>query len=127
MKDAPLDMTADGKVDRAKEMRDSGRQDEALAVLRQIIATHPRSAYARLAAGEMYWDLGELVEARSQFEEATKLVPHSEAASLSLFHVRLRLGDEEGAFREMRRFLASNQSFEYRRLIAEFKKIPTDP
>lgn len=124
MKDASLDSTADSDVDRAKEMRDAGREEEALALLYEIINAHPRSAYARLVAGEILWGRGELREALSQFEEATVLVPRSEAASLSLFHIRLRLDDEEGAFREMRRFLADNESFEYRRLIVEFKKIP---
>lgn len=47
------------------------------------------------------------------------LSPHSEMASLGLFHSLWRTDRTDAAFDEMRRFLKSNDSPHYRRLLRD--------
>jgi predicted Zn-dependent protease len=70
--------------------------------------------------GSIQLELGRKTEAASSFRQATLLSPKSELASLGLFHALWESGDTDGAFEEMKRFIAAaGPSDEYRKVLQE--------
>jgi lipoprotein NlpI len=88
----------------------------------------PRAAKLWGYLGFLYGEAGENVKAANTFRKATALSPHSEQASLGLFHSLWRTGKTNAAFDEMRRFVKSNDSPRYRQLIRDMlAEIPIEP
>lgn len=113
------DESADEQVGAAIAIRDRGRDQEAIERLVEIIATHPRSAFALLVLGGLYRDHGRLESAVKCFQEAVKLRPTHELSSLGLFHSHYDLGNWQAAVVEAARFLGVAESKAYREMIPE--------
>ena len=113
------DTSADEQVGDAISLRDSGRENEALARLREIVASHPRSTRALLVLGGLYRDRGEMDLAVTCFSEAVRIGPKLELASLGLFHSLYDSGNWRAAVVEMARFLRVSESSDYRAMIPE--------
>lgn len=121
MSESQKEHWADSRVDKAIRLRQSGRLEEAVEALREIICDAPDCGSAYLILGSIHWDENRLLEALACFRESVRLLPRLEAASLPLFHVLLELGRTNEAFEEVTRFLSVSESQEYRRLIWELK------
>src|SRR3989337_3324512 len=89
--------------ERAHQLYNEGRYDEALDVLREGLALYPHSVelhigvgYARLAREEFAW-------ARRSFEEALILDGDHEDALAGYGETLLRFGQQDAAIRSFRR------------------------
>ncbi len=84
--DEPLPLAARGRVEEARRRFARGRGEEALAILREIVRLHPRSAEGWGALGDVHQAAGRLDQAEIAFGWAVALAP-DEAA----WHARLGL------------------------------------
>ena len=91
--------------ERAHQLYNDGRYDEALGVLREGLALYPTAVelhvgvgYARLAREEYAW-------ARRAFEEALVLDPEHEDALAGLGETLLKFGQQDAATKSFRRIL----------------------
>ena len=91
--------------ERAHQLYNDGKYDEALAILHEGIKLYPNAVelhvgvgYARLAREEYAW-------ARRSFEEALVLDPEHEDALAGLGETLLRFGQTEGALKSFMRIL----------------------
>jgi lipoprotein NlpI len=87
--------------------------------LAQRTSSFPRAAKLWGYLGFLYGEAGEHAQAVRAFRKTTTLSPHSEKASLGLFHSLWNVGKIDAAFDEMRRFVKSNDSPHYRQLIRD--------
>lgn len=103
-------------------LRNSGESKKAVTYFESIINLYPNhpkiSAVYTILAG-IYSDLGSYHEAKTYFNEATRLNPKSEAASLGLYICLVELGNSEGAILEMKRYLDANAADLYRTTLGE--------
>lgn len=90
-------LSSDEYDDRAHQLYNEGRYDEAIEVLREGLSLYPTAVelqvgmgYARLAREEFAW-------ARRSYEEALALDPDHEDALAGLGEVLLKFGDRAGA------------------------------
>ena len=95
------------------------RLDHAIDQLANSARNFPRAARLFGYLGFLYAEAGEHTKGAQAFRKATSLSPHSEQASLGLFHSLWRTGKTNAAFDEMRRFVKSNDSPRYRQLIRD--------
>jgi Flp pilus assembly protein TadD len=106
----------------------SGRIDEAIDHLARSSSSFPKSARLWGYLGFLYGEAGEDAKAAHAFRKAVSLSPHSEQASLGLFHSLWRAAKTDAAFDEMRRFVKSNDSPRYRQLLREtLAETPAEP
>jgi len=99
-------LSSDDYGERAHQLYNEGRYDEAIEVLRDGLEVYPFAvelhvglAYARLARDEFLW-------ARTSFEEALALDPDHEDALAGLGEVLLKFGHQERALQCFQRVLA---------------------
>ena len=97
----------------------AGLLDQAITHLVQSADDFPKAAKLWGYLGFLHGEAGDAVKAAQAFRKATGLSPHSEQASLGLFHSLWRSGKTNAAFDEMRRFVKANDSPRYRQLIRE--------
>lgn len=95
------------------------RPDEAIGLLVHGASGFPKAARFWGYLGFLYGVAGEHAKAERSFRKTTVLSPHSEQASLGLFHSLWNTGKSDAAFDEMRRFVKSNDSPRYRQLIRD--------
>jgi tetratricopeptide (TPR) repeat protein len=100
----------------ARATRDFQKAEEILLSIADSCAS---SASFFAVLGHMQWENQRIQEAIASFHRALTLNPNLEEASLGLFHCRLKNNQIDEAFEELRRFLFSNQSQEYSRLLSE--------
>jgi len=109
--------------DQAMALRDEGRLDEALAQLVRLEGSgHHPGVLARVIGGLLLFEKEDVQRAIPHLLKAVELLPESERASVNLFHGLMRSGRDDEAFAEMKRYLASNRSEEYERLLADLKQ-----
>jgi Flp pilus assembly protein TadD len=97
----------------------AGQLDEAIDLLVSHASSFPKAARLWGYLGFLYGEAGEHGKAARAFVKTTALSPHSEQASLGLFHSLWNTGKTDAAFDEMRRFVKANDSPRYRRLIRD--------
>jgi len=104
--------TAADRLDRAKELSESGRIEEASALYRGILTDNPGSLGARIGLGRLFEAGGQHGLALEQFEAAVKLEPESVEVLNSLGSVLGALGryDEGEAFLRRAARLAPDSS-----------------
>lgn len=83
------------------------RYEAAVALLREIVQSHPDFAFARLDLGRSLEELGRLDEARAAFEEAVRRAGMDPAESAALGHVHGLLGDRARAEAIAQRLVAA--------------------
>ena len=109
----------DGLLQAAIDSYHAGHLDAAINHLTSNAAEFPNAARLWGYLGFLYGEAGEDARAAHAFRKATSLSPHSEQASLGLFHSLWRAGKTNAAFDEMRRYVKSNDSPHYRQLIRD--------
>ncbi|MGA2583328.1 MAG: tetratricopeptide repeat protein [Tepidisphaeraceae bacterium] len=108
-----------GLLQAAIDSYHAGQLDEAINHLSQSASDFPKAAKLWGYLGFLYAEAGEDVKAAQAFRKAASISPHSEQASLGLFHSLWRMGKTNAAFDEMRRYVKSNDSPRYRQLIRD--------
>jgi arylsulfatase A-like enzyme/Tfp pilus assembly protein PilF len=87
------------------------RFDEAIPILKAVLAGDPKNAFATLVLGSAYMGKGASREAITQFRRYLELVPTSSYAHQWIAICHLRLGDREAALREAEAALALDPRF----------------
>jgi arylsulfatase A-like enzyme/Flp pilus assembly protein TadD len=97
----PKDLIADfNRLRRAEQAVRDGRFDEAVPVLRALVAQEPKNAFARLVLGGAYAGLRQHARAAEQLQAYVALVPTSAHGHQSLAVAYAKLGDSARALRE---------------------------
>jgi tetratricopeptide (TPR) repeat protein len=107
------------KFQQALDLKNSGDLESAYTLLSDIASKNPNSAPALGVLADVAYSKGLIQEAAEWFRKVTILSPKSEMASLGLFHSLFDLGDTNGAFDEMKRFMSIQHSDEYELLLSE--------
>ena len=115
-----------GLLQRAIDAFHAGQVQQAI----ELLTTHAGefSDAPRLWGylGFLYGEAGDDGKAARALRRATLLSPHSERASLGLFHSLWRHGKVDAAFREMRRFVKEYDAPQYRELLRGMLSEPAD-
>ncbi len=108
----PKDMiTVFNRLRRANSAVRERRFDEALPVLRDVLARDPDNAFAVLVTGSAYMGMDRYREAIASYRRYLALVPTSAYAHHWIAVCSLRQGDREGALREAEATLAVDPHF----------------
>lgn len=103
------DLTTSHLVDLGKLYCESSRFDEALAFLNLALAADPNQHSVYYYRGVALFKLGQLKEALADFEKLMEGHPWNALEVLNYTGcIRLRLGDKEGARRDISRVLRAN-------------------
>jgi len=108
----PKDMIA--LFDRLRQANSAVRDrrfDEAIPILKGVLADDPRNAFATLVLGSAYMGMGRSREAIGQFRRYVELVPTSSYAHQWIAICHVRLGEREAALREAEAALALDPRF----------------
>ncbi len=100
---------------RARQLMAEGRQEEALASLREDIQRHPDSAVAWREAGVVYYNLGQYAQADSALTAAARLAPDLRT-TLYRGLVSEATGDTDAAMTAYRKVLTMRPSGSVRQL-----------
>ena len=87
------------------------RFDEAIPILKGVLAEDPRNAFATLVLGSAYMGMARSRDAITQFQRYVELVPTSSYAHQWMAICHLRLGEREAALREAEAALALDPKF----------------
>jgi tetratricopeptide (TPR) repeat protein len=112
----------DARFRAATQARDDGDAQRAIDLLKALIVDVPPSDSLMMCA--IFVQIGYICEemldqseiAVVMYRQAVDKRPHYDLASLALFHVLARQGDWQSALSEATRFLASDDSAEYREI-----------
>lgn len=115
----PVELTDDqaSRFDRAIEMKNSGRIERTLALLRELLSELPENPGLHGMIAHAYREAGQMDRAITHFRISTLLNPNSEPGSLGLFHTLWDSGKTGAAIDEMKRYLSHHHSDEYTLLI----------
>ena len=100
------DEILEAEFQRAIDRRDLHDFAGAREILEELAEEHPGIFGIWLVLGGVQVEQLDYEAAEESFSMATLLGPHSELASLALFHTLNHLGRANDAYAEMRRFLA---------------------
>jgi tetratricopeptide (TPR) repeat protein len=106
LRNRPMDATVMHRVARA--YLQTGRRDDAIALLRRTIAAAPRDAEAHSNLGTALQAGGLLNDGLRELEEAVRLQPSNDAARFNLGNGLLAVGRGDDAARELTRAVALN-------------------
>jgi arylsulfatase A-like enzyme/Tfp pilus assembly protein PilF len=87
------------------------RFDEAIPILKAVLAEDPRNAFATLVLGSAYMGMARSREAIAQFRRYVELVPTSSYAHQWMAICHVRLGERDAALREAEAALALDPKF----------------
>jgi len=73
------------------------KMDDAIAKYQKLIEQHPNNELARFSLGKAYFDAGQIVEAKTQFDRAVEGKPDWMAAQILLGKCELALGNHAAA------------------------------
>lgn len=108
------------EFDRAMELKIGGAAESAVEILFRLLDTGlHRPAVVGELGGILYYELRDPVRALPFVQQSVVLSPHSELASLGLFHVLLALDRVDEAFDEMRRYLKDHTSEAYEEFLRD--------
>ena len=106
LRSRPEDATVMNRVARA--YMQSGRMDEAVALLKRATAVAPRDAEAHSNLGTALQSKGLLLDGLRELQEAARLQPSSDAVRFNLGNGLLAVGRGDEAARELTRAVALN-------------------
>lgn len=93
------------------------RFDDALPILRKVLADDPPNAFATLVLGSAYLGMERYAQAIEQYRRYLALVPTSASAHQWIAICHLRLRDQDAALREARAALAIDPHFSDARVL----------
>lgn len=112
----------EAEFNRALQLRDAGAFEEAVQVFTGLLGSgFRRAAVHGMLGGIIHYDLKDPVTALPILRKSVALSPHSELASLGLFHALFALDRVDEAFDEMRRYVKDHESEEYDELLRDLK------
>ena len=85
------------QMKQAKECMDSGRYDEALEVMNQVLKSNPDAARAYSIIGNIYYKMGRVNDAADHYEKALRIDPKLAPALMMMGNVYSELGDNTKA------------------------------
>src|ERR1051325_5146375 len=97
----------------ALRLRESNDLDSSLKVFLDLNEDYPNHSAILGMIADLHWSLKNYGAAAQWAQKTIDVSPASELASLLLFHSLNAVGDEVGAFTEMKRFLEICNSKEY--------------
>jgi len=106
----------------AVRLQENGDFISAKEKLLRLAEIDPQSAAVFATLGNVYWEMGLLMEAVNTFKRAVGLAPRLEAVSLGLFHCLWTLGKREEAMEEAKRFMSVSDSANYRDIVNEINR-----
>lgn len=110
------------RFDEAVRLRDSGRREEAIDLLRELVGEPGDTRGAELVLGGLLLDMNDDSRAVEVFEPLVRRYPRSESVSLGLFHSLWASGRTAEAIAELERFLSVAESMDYRRIRKDLEK-----
>lgn len=99
-------LSSDEYDERAHQLYNEGRYDDALAILKEGLTLYPNTVELHVGAGYAELAREEFAWARRSFEIAVTLEPAHEDALAGLGETLLRLGERTGALQAFERILA---------------------
>ena len=115
-------MSIDDRFKKAIQLRDNGNLELAKEEFCSIINEYsddPKIAGVYTVLAGVYKDLSMFENARSALQEAIKLNPRSELASLGLYLIHVKLYEYEEAIGELKRYVSSYEPNRYKVTIQE--------
>ncbi len=101
----------DDQMSKAKDMMETGKMQEGMDILLQILKVNPTNNSALSLLGNAYMQAGDLEKARVCFEEELKLKPQLEKAHLNLGTIFEKQGIPDLAIREYKAAIAISPRF----------------
>jgi len=118
----PGEEKVDALMQQALALKNAKDFRGAANILVRITKAYPRCAAAFGLLGLIcYCELGQVKQAVGAFQQASRLSPTSETASLGLFHALWKAGYRKRAIAEMERFQAISNSADYAEIEAELR------
>jgi tetratricopeptide (TPR) repeat protein len=112
--DVPSKAELDQYLEDAIRLKNRKEFQAAVDVLRKAVKKYPQSAAAQGLLGSIYlYELDNAKKAVTCFRKTARLSPHSESASLGLFHALWETDKQAAALEEMKRFQRVSHSKEY--------------
>jgi tetratricopeptide (TPR) repeat protein len=112
-----MDDTWDQTFERAMQLRDEGKFEEAIRLLDALavdVDKPSRLVAVNCQLGNIYsFELGAPEKGEKYFRKAAQVKPSSELSSLGLFHSLMKQAKTAEAMAEMRRFISAYPSEEY--------------
>lgn len=93
------------ELSRAKEIGMEGKAEEAIAIIKNIIAQDPEISDAYFTLGNIYFRLGQFEAAIENFQQALVLKPDDVFAAINIANSYLRLGKAEEAEKFLLEFI----------------------
>ena len=99
------------------------KEDEARLLLLEILKQDANNRAALLMLGGSYFSNGKYTEAEMAFERLILIDPGNGQYSIALFNVLWKLGRQEEALEEIKRFLENADSVTEKETIEQYMKI----
>ncbi len=113
----------DQLFDKGIQKKRQGSFRQAAKILEKVLKRYPDQAPVLWYLGGIYlFDLDLPKKALALFQKARRLAPHSERASLGLFHSLWTLGRERAAMKELLRFQQLANCSDYDEILAEVQE-----
>ncbi len=96
----------DTMLEEAARLRDLGRHDDAISILRRVLECDPQNVAALIIIGTIYSTLNRFNDAAAVFVQARTLRPRHSLVSAGVFHSCLDAGRIDDAIAEARRYVA---------------------
>jgi tetratricopeptide (TPR) repeat protein len=106
----------------AIDLKNSGELEVARFILERLAEYNPYDPSVFGLLGIIFWNLKIMDQAEHNFRKTTQLSPHSETASLGLFHSLWEQDKLDKALEEMKRFIRLKPSEEYTLTLEEIKQ-----
>lgn len=114
-----IDKSDEVLVEKAISLNSKNLFIEALSILLEIEAKYKKSSMINGLIATSYYHAKEYGMSAEYYKRTIELNPRSELASLGLFHSLWEMKNYSGAFKEMDRFLSSNEANTYKVTLKE--------
>ena len=116
-------MDAEQKLRRARQLAEAGNNEAARESLQEILKQDPDNLPALIMLGGSYYVSGMLGEAEMVFQRLVLLTPGAGKASIALFNTLWKMGRNEEALEEIRRFMRHADEIEEQEIIMQYQSI----
>jgi len=110
----------DEEISNVIKLKKSGDFDDALKIAEKLFVKYDYIGSVCGLLASIHFELDHFDEAAKVYKKAITISPKSETASLGLFHSLWHVGDTDGAFEEMKRYMTIAKSDEYEWLLKNF-------
>ncbi len=104
------------KFEEIIKLKEQGNYNDAISKAKKLNIDYKNLGSIHGLLAIVYFEIDEFDEAAKYYKKTTIISPKSKMASLGLFHSLWQLGDKNGAFEEMKRYMNVAKSKEYEEL-----------